>query len=231
MSSNDETKSCSRDKDRMKSLKLLLIGIVGFLGFYSPVNWLNSLRSSHFEFYFDWELQIPVVPSFILIYFSAYLLPFIPFFKQNLKEQEFILKSLLICGFIGAVIFLLLPTQLGYEREIDNIAYFKPLFLILWKLDYPHNLMPSLHVVMSYILIVPGLSKTNNLVVKSIFITWLILICLSIVFVHQHHIIDIFTGLILSHCVYKFYYLKRINSLNNMELLSIKNEDSIDRAS
>ena len=144
------------------------------------------------------ELKIPRIDWFILIYFSAYISFFPPLFLFPFEKQLKVSKALILSGFLGGIIFLIFPTQLGYERNIEEIKIFKNFYLFLWGQDRPSTLMPSFHVAMSAIFIFPSIEYFKKKYVRIFLSIWLFLISISIVLVHQHHLIDIPTGLILA---------------------------------
>ena len=67
-----------------------------------------------------------------------------------------------------------------------------------FEIDLPHNMAPSLHVVYCGLILLTMVSDNKGILIKSVYISWLILICLSTLFVHQHHILDVAAGLILA---------------------------------
>jgi len=217
--------------DKGKSFALLIFGILAFAGIYSPINWINSQRDFHYSLYFDWELSIPLVSSFILVYFSAYLLPLVSLYKMSFEEHKVLIKALILSGIIGGVIFLLIPTRLGFERNLSEVEHFKFMFKLLWYLDFPHNLLPSLHVVMSHLLVVPAMRNVQSRLWKGFGYFWVGLVCASIVLVHQHHIADIITGLLLSIGVYKLYCLPRLQSLTFKSQKEKNSDDFYKKAS
>ena len=156
------------------------------------------------------ELKIPFVKEFIFFYVSAYLAFLPPFLSFDLDKHVQISKSLIFSGLLGGVIFLTYPTGLGFEREIIDAGYLQFIFDYIWRQDYPVTLMPSFHVAMSFIFISPMINFKNPGPMSFIYCGWLILISISIVFVHQHHLIDIPTGIILGWLSLKLNSRKEI---------------------
>ena len=201
---------------RIKKLAALSLGIGGFTGVYMPVNYFNSTREAHYHAYTDWELNIPFWPAMILFYFSAYIVPFLPLYFHRLNELKILAKTTILSSLIGGVFFLLFPTILGWDRSVEDVGIWKPFFDFLWKADYPHNLAPSLHVVMAHLLVIPTLPKITNRLYKGLCVFWFWAISLSILFVHQHHLLDLVTGLILAEVCYRFYYKPRLEDLKSL---------------
>ncbi len=56
--------------------------------------------------------------------------------------------AFLVGTLASTVVFVLFPGELGYSRP-EYVAEFDFLFQLLYQLDRPHNLYPSLHVTFS----------------------------------------------------------------------------------
>jgi len=168
---------------------------VAFFGVYPTLNWLTAQRASVYGVYMDWELGIPFVPQFVWIYLSMYLLfPLPPLFLDVARLRVLgrqLIWSTLFCG----LLFMLLPARLGYVRLVPDGALYSGLFAGLFKIDAPHNLAPSLHVVFSTIIIGAIVDALESRAMRGVFLAWLALLCASTVLVHQHHVIDVVSGL------------------------------------
>lgn len=153
--------------------------------------------------YFGWELGIPLVSWMIVPYHLFNLLFLIPFFILRFQGIYTLGISTLICTLISGIIFIFIPTELGFERVIpDNVT--GPLYSALFAIDRPSNLLPSLHVVYTTLFFISSIEYFQKRSTK-IFITVCILIIISsTIFTHQHHIIDVITGVILATIVHKF---------------------------
>ena len=75
---------------------------------------------------------------------------------------------------------------------------FDQIIAILWMIDTPTNVCPSLHVSISTaIIVVTWNSKKlhrEHPIWRILIIIWQILICISTLFVKQHSIIDVIAG-------------------------------------
>ncbi len=189
-----------------RSFCLLLLGIVGFALPYILSNWWNASREFHFAPYLDIELQIPRVNWMIIPYVSAYLMGLASIQCLPYLAQKALMKAINVAGIIGGIIFILFPTELGYFRSPDGLGFWRPVYEILWSLDHPYNLTPSMHVTMAYLMIVPVIQVSKSVFMKSALALWLFLVCLSIVLVHQHHVIDFVTGFALGWLCDIFIY-------------------------
>jgi len=179
------------------SFFLLILGTAGFALCYLLSNWWNAGREFHFAPYLDIELEIPRVDWMILPYVSAYLMGLASIQRLPYLALKALMKAFTVAGVIGGLIFILFPTELGYLRSVEGLGFWRPAYEILWMLDHPYNLTPSMHVTMAYLMIVPVIQASRSMLTKSALALWLCLVCLSIVLVHQHHVIDFVTGFAL----------------------------------
>ena len=166
----------------------LVIDVV-FFAVYGGMNWYTAHYADPSQIYFDWELSIPFVPSMVLVYESIFLLFLVPLFQLNRRELPRLGKQVLACTVVAGLVYLMFPGELGYSRNEDAGA-FTAIFELIYALARPHNLVPSLHVVFSA-LIVLALSDVATARLRSQYLIWLGLITVSVVLVHQHHLADI----------------------------------------
>lgn len=185
-----------------------------FLVMYLTANQLAAQNQNRYEMYMDWELSIPLVPWMIVVYLSYVgvflLLPFI------MKSGYSIIC--LAYGFLAAIlastfVFVIFPGELGYARP-EYIPVFDLLFQTLYEVDKPHNLYPSLHVTFSSLTALVMAHQARVEWFRKAITGWAVMIAASVVLVHQHHLFDIATGLMLAVLCFKFVYLKRMENGN-----------------
>jgi len=107
-------------------------------------------------------------------------------------------KQLIAGTLIAGLIFMLLPTRLGFDRQIPDGEFFGPIYSTMFSVDLPHNMVPSLHVVFSSLILLSLVESANGRRYDVLWFSWLVLICASTLFVHQHHLIDVAAGLALA---------------------------------
>ncbi|MDG1350026.1 MAG: phosphatase PAP2 family protein [Crocinitomicaceae bacterium] len=196
---------------RIKALlKWGLIGALTCAGIYLGTNEIAAQRTSFYQLYFEFERDIPMVPWMIHVYNSFHVLLLLNFLiiKNPLKIRA-IAISLIASSAIAALFFLIFPAELGFSRT-ENMMGYEFWYDALHWLDHPHNLVPSLHITFSALSTYVISTEINSRVLKSLFLVWFLLICSSIVLVHQHHLVDIFTGLLLAVIVKFSLYDKLI---------------------
>jgi protein-tyrosine phosphatase/membrane-associated phospholipid phosphatase len=173
-----------------------------FLGVYTICNWIASLRTGVPGLYFGWELRFPFVAVMIVPYLSEDVFFFFsPFLCRTRDEMRRHGIRLILAINIAALFFLLFPLRIGWPREPVSGAN-GLLFDLLRALDRPYNLAPSLHLALLVLLWVVYCRRTHGLLRIAIQI-WLVLIGVSTVLTHQHHLIDVVTGVALGAlCLY-----------------------------
>ena len=206
----------TRSQTRIKALfKWGLIGAFTCSGIYLGTNEIAAQRTSFYQLYFEFEREIPMVPWMIHIYNSFHILLFMNFLiiKDPLKIKA-IAISLISSSAIASVFFLLLPAELGFSRT-ENIQCYELWYNALHWLDHPHNLVPSLHITFSALSAYVISTEMGSVFLRLIFLLWFLLICSSIVLVHQHHLIDIVSGFVLAVLVKFAIYDKLIITENS----------------
>jgi membrane-associated phospholipid phosphatase len=206
----------TRSQTRIKALfKWGLIGAFTCSGIYLGTNEIAAQRTSFYQLYFEFEREIPMVPWMIHIYNSFHILLFMNFLiiKNSLKIKA-IAISLISSSAIASVFFLLFPAELGFSRT-ETIQGYEFWYNALHWLDHPHNLVPSLHITFSALSAYVISTEMGSVFLKLIFLLWFLLICSSIVLVHQHHLMDIVSGFVLAVLVKFAVYDKLIITENS----------------
>jgi len=176
---------------------------VAFFTVYPTCNWVSNQRADTLGLYLLAELNIPFVPQFVWAYLSLYLLFLIPPFFLSHQRMNILGRQLITVTLFCGLVFLLLPTQLGFERAVPEAPFYSALFANLFAIDLPHNMVPSLHVAFSTLILFTLLSDSRSALAKTLFGVWLVLICASTIFVHQHHLLDVATGLLVAAFFYR----------------------------
>jgi hypothetical protein len=171
---------------------------------YHGANWVTSVRSSRVRVHLDAELGMPFVPSFILAYLSMDLvfLP-APFILRSRRELRALALGLIVLTTAAGIGFLLLPAELAYP-SCDPGAW-ASLFTFAREVALPYNLVPSLHVAMSCLCLAAYGSHSGSLG-KMLLASWTAVIALATLLTHQHHVLDVLTGLILAGAGKRFVY-------------------------
>lgn len=178
---------------------------VAFFSIYPLTNWLTSLRETPLHLYFQQELNIPFLPQFIWFYLSMYVLFLLPLLFLLAEDMPRLGKSLIVGTLISGCLFLLFPAVLGFQRVVPASSPYQGLFVAIFSIDHPHNLVPSLHIVFSTSIILALVSRVAWSL-RILFISWLIVIMASTMFVHQHHVLDVLVGFVLAIYIHKYFW-------------------------
>ena len=144
------------------------------------------------------DAAIPFIPEWVCVYSLAFLswvsTGFIILIQG--KEPAVRLTGAYVIGMLlSAILFLAWPLTLQRPEIIGN-GLWRDLLRTMYSLDEPNNLCPSLHVLVSYycwrgLWGCPRIPKWF----KGFNFLFFALVCLSVVFVKQHLVIDIFCGI------------------------------------
>ena len=191
----------------------LLVVLVSFFVIYYSSNSFAASQSNHYHMYMNWELSIPLFPPMIIVYTTyVFMFVLIPFVFRTLVAYRALAYSMLITIGVSGVIFILFPGHLGFVRQ-DFVPGYHIWFSILHAIDQPHNLFPSLHVTFACICVLTMIQQTTNAIFHFALKTWLLLVCISVVLVHQHHIFDILCGIALGWTIYKLIFIRMVESI------------------
>ncbi|NOS72364.1 MAG: hypothetical protein HOP33_20880 [Verrucomicrobia bacterium] len=183
---------------------LLLTAIVTawFAIIFTVTNNFTTSRTTRIRVHLDVELHIPLIPAFIIFYMSIYLLmvaaPFVLRTRHKIMRLA-IAQSLTI--FAAGICFLLIPAQLAYAPPTE-LGIWQNLFYFADDLNLDYNLVPSLHVTLSFVCIELFSAHTNT-AGKILLRSWGLLIAASTILTHQHHLLDALTGWMLALAIVK----------------------------
>lgn len=140
--------------------------------------------------------QIPRISFFSIIYLA--FLPwfwgvvFYSWFKNRFFRQ--LAYSVIIVNLIAFVIYLFFQTYVPRESIMDN-DFLSGVIRFIYSHDQPYNAFPSLHVALSSVV------ATYYVCMKSkwswAFVAMAALITASTLFVKQHFILDVVSGVVL----------------------------------
>ncbi len=155
----------------------------------------------HYDISTSVDDAIPFVPAFISIYVLAYVQWAVVLFMAMKYDRDFYYRS--AAAEIGAKIFIFLffvfmPTDM-VRGEITGTGFFDWLTRLMYTIDQPNNLFPSMHCLDSWLCLriafkmkgVPSWFKWGNAAFS-------FLVFASVVLVKQHLFLDIFGGIMVA---------------------------------
>jgi membrane-associated phospholipid phosphatase len=149
------------------------------------------------------------MPEMIYVYASLLLLLLIPAFILTRVQLIALSRALVATLFVAAAIFLLLPAELGFDRPA-HVPGYDAVFQLLYAIELPHNLVPSLHIASSALFILAVRRNLSSSWSRVFLVIWGILLCASVLLVHQHHLLDLISGLLLGYLSYRLFYRRAI---------------------
>jgi membrane-associated phospholipid phosphatase len=169
--------------------------------FFNLTSWIGALHGSVGHFYLPVELGIPFSPVWIWAYASMFVAIAVPpLFLGEAQLKRLGLQSLAVL-LIASACFVVFPAELGFMREVPDASPYRQIFAWLFAIDRPNNLVPSLHVAISTLCIAGFIEATTSFLGRLALWGWLVAITASTVLVHQHHLIDVATGMALAYGV------------------------------
>ncbi len=184
----------SRARLRTYLLLALLLNVL-FVPIYGGSNHFNLQREFHFQWYADWELGLPLVPGMIYVYLSIWGLFLLPLFTLEVPALRQMAKQMAFTIVVSGLIFVFLPTEAGFAPRPDLTAG-HPGFELVYLMDEPYNLFPSLHISLSTLVVV-AIFPRGGLWWRTALAAWWLLLTASVLLTHQHHLVDILGGLLL----------------------------------
>ena len=197
-------KSITRGEDfkvnKLLKLKInyTIFMIIFFIIMYKGAEFYTYTVENVPSYFMEWERNIPFLPIFMLPYMTS--APFFLvtiFFEKNEYSLKLLMKRAIFLTVVSTIIFVLFPMKFYFPKpEIEN-QIFKTLFHILDLLDSSFNQCPSLHVSFAFLSNIVYYREIKNRFLKYFLCFWGFLLAISVLFVYQHHFIDLLGGTIL----------------------------------
>lgn len=156
-----------------------------------------------FDFALPIDGRIPLIPAFSYIYILAYVYWAVSYISVSRFSKTFT-KRIFLCDLLGKMAaflcFLLLPITIARPPMEEIVGAGAWLTKIIYLMDEPINLFPSLHCFVSYISVRPLFAKDAprvSPIVKITSIVFALLVCLSTLFTRQHLVADVISGIAL----------------------------------
>ena len=182
---------------RYAHLPLIMCGVTQFLAYFCT-------KYIHIRDYVDLALPIdhviPVRPEWVSVYILSYVYWIVGYIAVSRVSRERCHRLCIadyIAMAISAVFFVLVPTTL--PRDPVSGGLFAWALNIIYALDTPLNLFPSLHCLISWLLAREMMDiKQFHPAVRWGAFVFSFLVFASTVFTRQHFIIDIPAGVIVA---------------------------------
>lgn len=142
-------------------------------------------------FYYGWYALVAVSLFYFLLYDA----------KRFKELQIFII----ITQVLALSIYFIYPTMQTGRPDVLGDNIFCDLMRFMYSVDTPTGVCPSLHVAYSLGVVSVWLKRKNtSFWIKSFVVCFSIMVCISVVFVKQHSVIDVVMGIgisVVAECI------------------------------
>lgn len=215
-------------RDKLNQYKHILLLL--YFPFYLAVfRYLENTRSEGLHIISSpLDQYIPFIPVFIIPYLFWFVYIAGPGLYFLFCEKEEFCR-LMYFGMIGMTVFLVVSWIYPNGLDIRPGSFadnniFTQLTRFVYSVDTSTNVLPSIHVYNSvgiYLAVRDSENLRGKKGVRYASLITTVLIILSTMFVKQHSVVDVFTGLMLSYVAYELVYGGRAvqiwNSINVMK--------------
>lgn len=161
---------------------------------------------------------IPFCEYFVIPYVGWYLLivaSLLYFMLYNPDNFKNLMKFIIVTQVVAMAIYIIFPNRQDLRPEVferENIFTF--IVGLLYQFDTSTNVCPSLHVAYSVGIASTWLKEKSASVPCKVMITvFCLLVCVSVAFVKQHSVVDIFVAipvcLLAEWITFRHYYRKK----------------------
>ena len=175
----------------LAALRLSLLFAVVFYG----VDAITVARSTRWRLDMAWEQSIPYWPAAYLVYYSVVGMPFLVRFTVGEARRVALWERRMALAIaVAALVYLVVPGQLGYAPAAAGA--WQPLADLTGALAGRHNLLPSLHVALTWVTVASVWPHTGALARRAM-LAWALALMASTLLTHQHHMLDLIAGAVL----------------------------------
>lgn len=181
-----------------------LLPMIAAFGYNCLVYWISGSLVKDGTLYslaIPWDEQIPLIEWTIVIYFGCYLFWIVNYILIYRRSREKAYRFF-IADFLSRTVcllfFILYPTTIA-RPEVTGEGLFSGLMRLLYEIDAPVNLFPSIHCLVSWNCWV-GIRKEEKIPrwYRNASLIMAVAVCVSTVTTRQHVIVDIAGGVLLS---------------------------------
>ena len=188
------------DKDRFQ--ESIVATILWVLAYFGTKFFNGFLKVRPYEvFIFSFESRIPFIPELFPLYFLAVPIVFLPLVIIKNKDLfKKTIKAYLVNFVISGLFYLVYPTKIPRPPIIGDEIYHQTINFF-YGIIPAYNLIPSFHA--SLLTLSTLVIRRENKKIGNFLIILTTVILITTLFVKEHYLIDLITGVILSILIYK----------------------------
>lgn len=153
----------------------------------------------HYDLSLPVDGAIPFLPPFVIIYVAAFMQWLVGYIVITRDSPELccrVMAGEMISKLICAVFFIVMPTTMN-RPEVAGDGLFQKLTRLIYYLDTPDNLFPSIHCLESWLCFRCALeAKKPGALYKSAMLVLTLLVFASTLFIKQHVLVDVLAGVL-----------------------------------
>lgn len=186
------------NRPEFSHLKLLLGWVVYFVFYFLTENLIPAECCVSVHCHLD--DVVPFCEWFVIFYVSWYfliagsLLYFLLYSVDSFKKMQI---YIIITQAVAMTVYILIPSRQDLRPDVfprENVATW--ILSLIYSFDTPTGVCPSLHVAYSLGIASTWLKeKRASKLCKVLICIWCFLICISVAFVKQHSVVDIFAAI------------------------------------
>ena len=183
---------------------LLLLGWVGYFIMYFLTERLIPAEDCYPVHSFLDDM-IPFCEWFVIPYVGWYLLIVVSlcyFLVYNVENFKGLQIFIIVTQVVAVYCYIVFPTRQDLRPEVfprDN--FLTDVVALLYRLDTNTGVCPSLHVAYSLGIASAWLKEESaSASVKTFVVVFVVLVCLSVAFIKQHSVVDIFAAAVM--CIF-----------------------------
>lgn len=189
--------------------------LIYLLGYVLVFHYLETVpRNGYVDVSSNLDGMIPFCEVFIVPYLSWFVFQIVwvaLVFMIDRKTYDQLTTMLMFGMTVFLIVSLLVPTKLSLRPYyIPRSNIFVKWCRLLWKVDTPTNVWPSIHVFNTTALMMTLFTSTNrflkNKLVQIPVVIWCVMIILSTMFLKQHSIGDVLSALVLNGISFVMIY-------------------------
>jgi membrane-associated phospholipid phosphatase len=168
-----------------------------FAAVFYGADWLTAHHSFRISLYTNAELATPLVPVMVVPYLTMYVIFwFAPFVLHTRADLDRFAGALARVIAIAGIAFLLLPAKSGFTPVDTSRSVWNPWLQLAALVSRRYDLVPSLHVAL-FTVCAGTYARRATTGLRLLLGLWLAVVAASTLLTHEHHLIDVATGLAL----------------------------------